>query len=124
MKKHEVRKIDEKVLSDMQASIFGERYRGANLARLDFPPDIQQKLMKFMDYPKNMLIFIGNAGVGKTYFLAAMLEWIHSFSPYKRIFTEIQLIEKMKRAIEMDYTVSCELDYFMGKDGVQYPNGS
>ena len=53
----------------------GKRYQDAQLSQIDFPPEVMVQLNEWVKHPKGMLIFIGNPGIGKTHFCAALYNY-------------------------------------------------
>jgi len=51
------------------------RFREASLSQLDFPEEIMNRLNRWVKHPKNMLVFSGAAGVGKTHFSYALYNY-------------------------------------------------
>lgn len=51
----------------------GTRYQDAHLARIDLDSEMLGRMNTWMKSPRGLLLFIGNPGVGKTYFCAAMV---------------------------------------------------
>lgn len=67
--------------------------------------------MGFMKNPKNILVFLGSPGCGKTYCCAAMIEWI--FTNYRtfRKHRELDLLSKLRESMssDTDYSKTLEL---------------
>lgn len=67
-------------------------------------PDHQASIaIEWMNNPKNMLIYHGVAGCGKTKFCAALTEWaflnFHSFRKYR----ELDLLSKLRNSMKDDH---------------------
>ena len=79
----------------------GSRYEHAELSKINFPGQDQLNIKKFMDNPKNFLIFLGSAGMGKTYFCAAMVEWAFKMFGQAefRYFHEKDLLYRLRNSI-------------------------
>ncbi len=50
-------------------------YSDASLSKIDFNPETNLRLSNWMADPKDILLFIGNPGIGKTYFCAALMNY-------------------------------------------------
>lgn len=55
-----------------------------------------------MNHPKHFLLFTGSPGVGKTYFCAAVLEWIFGRFPSFRYWNERELLQRIRTSISQD----------------------
>lgn len=58
-------------------------------------------MYNFLTTPRNFLVFLGNPGVGKTYFCAAMTEWLYQNIGYGRFryFHEKDLLFRLRKSI-------------------------
>ncbi len=62
--------------------------------------DTQTKVSKFLEKPKNFLLYCGSPGIGKTYFCASLTSWvIKTFNTY-RYWDESELLKRLRN--EMD----------------------
>lgn len=52
------------------------RYYQATLADWKATPEMQEKVYAWLRKPNNFLVYLGNKGVGKTYFLCALIWWL------------------------------------------------
>jgi|SRR5271166_1186451 len=52
------------------------RYYSANLGDWRASPESQKKVNEWLKKPSNFLVYLGNRGVGKTYFLCALIWWL------------------------------------------------
>jgi DNA replication protein DnaC len=88
----------EKLIGNRQAQIFGERYRGASLASIKLE-EHAPAVRDFMLSKKNFLVFLSNAGVGKTYLAAALVEYaMVNFKSFRR-WREIDLFSKLRSSM-------------------------
>jgi len=65
-----------------------------------------------MKNPKNMLVFIGSPGIGKTYFCAALTEWALTQFQNRRYHKEEKLLRELRKGISEDsgdYLIALEL---------------
>lgn len=84
---------------ERQAALFGERYAGASLSKIDLSDIVETRLNAYLKDPKGMLLFQGAPGVGKTYFCAALIEWaIPQFKSF-RYFSEKELLKRLRMSI-------------------------
>src|SRR5208282_2487671 len=51
------------------------RYYNASLKGWEVGADIQRSVLDWIKRPRNFLVYIGNRGVGKTYFVCALIWW-------------------------------------------------
>ena len=84
---------------EYQRKVFGERYVGASLSRLDSPEWVSNKIIEYVKEPKNFLVYIGSPGIGKTYLCAALIDWIISTFPTFRYHAEKDLLKKLRDMI-------------------------
>ena len=96
------REIERRVI-EFQRNNFEERYVGAHISKLQIPDEYSDYVLgqidKFMKNPKNMLVFLSTPGLGKTYFCAALAEWmIRNFNSY-RYHKEEGILKKLRECI-------------------------
>lgn len=60
----------------MQCALIGTRYAGATLSRAKLLRDDAEKVFKWLNELKGILLLMGVPGCGKTYLSAAILSWI------------------------------------------------
>jgi len=68
-------------------------------------------ILEFMKNPKNMLIYHGNPGIGKTYLCAAMTEWALRVFDTRRYHREESILRRLRCGIsdgQGDYLVALE----------------
>lgn len=103
----------EKLIADRQEQIFGKRYRGASLSKIQFGGDASaERILQWINGRHNFLVYLGNAGIGKTYFCAAMFAAI--FTKYKsvRYWNESELLKRIRSSMD-----DCKGDYL---EALQY----
>jgi len=83
-----------------QEDIFGKRYTSASMARIHFPVDVLEKIMKWCKSNKNMLIILGAPGTGKTYFCAALTMWSLNCHESRRYCNETKFLAYLREAID------------------------
>lgn len=64
----------------------GARYSAAHLSKLDLPMSHMDQLSKWAHDPQNLLVIIGNPGVGKTYFCAALSNMFAESKSHRSIY--------------------------------------
>lgn len=70
--------------------------------------------MKWLEKPKNFLVYIGMSGYGKTYFCAAITEWMFRRFNTFRYFKEEDILERLRSNIsENKGDWAKELTYMM-----------
>lgn len=72
---------------------------GASLSKISFNEVDNEKLNKFIKNPKNFLVFLGNPGIGKTYFCAALIPWAMEKFENIRYWPEERLYQKLREKI-------------------------
>src|SRR6185436_13733865 len=91
--------LDEAV-RDTQRLLFGERYVGASLSDSCAPSWAQVLISKFMDNPKNFLVYCGNPGIGKTQLSASLVEFgLTRFSSFRK-WSEYDLLTRVRSSID------------------------
>ena len=65
------------------------------------------KLCGFLENPKNFLVFLGNPGIGKTYFCAALIPWAITKFNSIRAWHEDRLLQTLR-----DHIAEGHGDYF------------
>lgn len=69
------------------------------------------KILKWMDSPKNFLVYLGNPGIGKTHLCASMFPWaLKNFRSF-RYHNERQLLAKVRQSMEIgqgDYLIALQ----------------
>jgi DNA replication protein DnaC len=101
---------------------FGARYDDAHLSKLDLPPGTTNLLSNWVKNASNFLVFVGNPGVGKTYFCACLVKEILERKKIPYYFTERALQQKMRDSISKgwDYEETlkriCETEYVLLDD--------
>ena len=100
-----------KLIEDRQEMVFGSRYRGASLSKIQFGVDasgneIARRVLDWLKGKQHFLIYLGNAGIGKTYFCAAIFaEALTKFASV-RYWNESELLKKVRNSME-----ECQGDY-------------
>lgn len=102
---------------------FPERFRNAHLSRLELPDDVINKINGWVKNPKNFLIFLGNAGIGKTYTCYAIANYLMEKKKYFRLLNERDFFGHIREIFQRpgwDSTSEirriCETEYFMLND--------
>jgi len=85
----------------MQAEFVGKRYAGATLSSFAVNGD-NEKIAQWIKNNKNFLVFLGSPGVGKTYFCAALLPWVHPKVRSVRYWNERDLLARLREAISQE----------------------
>lgn len=64
-----------------------------------------------MKNPTNFLVYLGTTGVGKTYFCAALVEWIVTYFDSFRYYNEADLFNRLRDSIDtkVDYHKTLEM---------------
>jgi len=105
--------INESKILERQIQLYGLRYEGASLSKINLQNHYQESLNRFIKKPTNMLIYIGNPGIGKTYFCAALTDWaINNFRSF-RYHKERDILSTLRNNMQNfnggDYTLMLEL---------------
>ena len=75
-------------------------YKDAHMSHIEFPVDDMNKIQEWVKNPKFFLILTGNHGVGKTYFCAALENYLKEKNKKSAYYTEDDFFGKLK--LEMD----------------------
>lgn len=67
---------NKKMISGAQHFSLGSRFEKANLSDWIASDSLRERIISWLRCPKNFLIHQGNTGCGKTYFAAAMLNYL------------------------------------------------
>jgi len=98
------------------------RYKDAHLSKLILPNDILEGLMSWINKGKDIMLFAGNPGCGKTYFCAAYINYLKEKGKHFRFFSESDLFQRMRQNInkgfdyEYDLKEICETKYIILDD--------
>lgn len=90
-----------------QLDVFGPRYAGATIAKLECGNGLAERLQAWMKNPKDMFVFLGTPGIGKTYLCAALVPWMMGkFGAEWRYWDERKLLQRLRDGISEghDYT--------------------
>lgn len=88
---------------------FGDKYRDAHLSKVQFPPEIMEKISTWVKNPKDFFVFCGSAGVGKTYLAAALCREFLDRGKEIYYITERQLFNKLRSIIQKDWDYEFEI---------------
>ena len=95
-----IRKYTEKEVLERQRILFGERYVGHSISSIRAPEWAQMKISSFMQKKKNMLIFCGNPGIGKTHLCASLTDFaMNNFNTF-RYWKQLDLLKKVRSSID------------------------
>lgn len=78
--------------------------------------EISTKIVNYMRNKRNFLLLSGPAGCGKTYIVAAMMEWILGSFSHFRIWKEYDLLKRLREGIEKGWEPSDQLQYLTDDD--------
>ena len=101
---------------------FPARFKDAHLSRLEFPEEIINKIFHWVKNPKNFLIFLGNAGIGKTYTCYAIANYFIENKKYFRLMNERDFFGHLKETFKKSWEPTseikriCETEFFMLND--------
>ncbi len=88
--------------------IFGSRFADACLSKVDFPGDVNNRILEWIKKDSDMLFFIGNPGLGKTYVCAAVFNFWNSQKKNVRCMREKDLFSKLRQAIDNGFDYGYE----------------
>lgn len=71
----------------------------ASLGKIQLFGGIDGRIANFMKNPKNMLVYCGDPGTGKTYFCAALTEWSIKYFNTRRYHKEESLLKNLRKGI-------------------------
>ena len=66
----------------MTPNPFGYEYHDAHLSKIDQDPEVVKLIYQWIEKEKYILYLSGNVGTGKTYFAAALWNYLKEKNPY------------------------------------------
>lgn len=99
-----------------------ERYKDAHLSKIELPDEAIQKINNWIKGNRDMLVFLSNSGVGKTYFCAAYIHHLLETKREFRCFHESELFKAMRDTMSQGWDYErelerlCEARYFILDD--------
>lgn len=75
-----------------------------------------EKIKKYMHAKRNFLILSGAAGCGKTYIVAAMMEWAISEFNHFRVWKEYDLFKRIREGIDRNWEPTDTLSRLIDDD--------
>jgi len=102
--------------------IFDEEVKNAHLAKVEQSPEIMEKLDIWVKNPRNIFLFHGNVGTGKSYFCQAWYNYMYDKGIHVRPMIEDEFIRELKREMgsskdpESRVKTICESDYLIIDD--------
>lgn len=92
--------ITEKMIEANQEKLFKPRYKNASISQISLPGNYGELLRNYVKKPKNMLVYTGNSGIGKTYLCCALTGWaMKNFSCY-RYYKEQKLLSELRNNMQ------------------------
>lgn len=102
---------------------FPDRFKHAHLAKLEFPDHVIEKINNWIKNPKHFLVFLGNAGIGKTYTCHAIANYLLEKKRYFRLTNENDFFSMLKKVMGIPYWEVfdelkrlCETEFFFFND--------
>ena len=108
------------IAKEIIREMYGERYVNATLSGLLMPSEDIKKLHKWLSHRKNMFIYQGNPGCGKTYFCAAMINYCYPRFDSCRAWKEDKLMEELRSGINKNHDYSHNLCLMIDDEFVIY----
>jgi DNA replication protein DnaC len=102
--------------TDLQRRLFGERYVGASLSRLNVGANESRKACQWIEEPNGFLIITGPPGVGKTYFCSALIEVMPQTMQTFRAYHERALLKRLRDKMQDGGDYLQELHYLTDDD--------
>lgn len=84
---------------EKQAQFFDRRQVGASLSRIKWSHGKAQRLMQWLQKPHGILLLVGPPGTGKTFCMAAVVDWLQPRLDDFMYYTERDLMERVYKAI-------------------------
>jgi DNA replication protein DnaC len=109
-------------VSGVEFHKIGERYKHAAISKLDFGEDTCKIILEWMQREKNIFLFEGTPGVGKTYLCAAIVNHWYEKKKEIRYFTARSYLERVRFAISNNQDAIgcvhhiCESEYLIIDD--------
>ncbi len=100
----------------LQSQLVGVRYAGATLAKIT--GGSTERIPEWIKNGKGFLVYLGAPGIGKTYFCAALIAYVHKrFNTY-RYWKERDFFSRLRSRMEHDGDYITEIGYMMDDDFV------
>src|ERR1700676_3091900 len=80
----------------------GNRYVTASLSEIKIPEDFSQRFMEWLKQPKNILLYSGSAGCGKTHFCASIFNYFSGNTPSIPFWKEQDFLGRVRASIDMN----------------------
>lgn len=93
------------------AESFGADYVDASLSRIDFSKEVQARIVQWIRGGKDFLVLVSPPGVGKTYLVAAIINYCHNLYNSIHICNENEFIEKLHRTIRDGWSYKDHIDH-------------
>lgn len=93
----------------MTPNPFGYEYHDAHLAKIDQSAEVIEKILSWVKSERGIFYFCGNVGNGKTYFAAALWNFLKEKNEYNRTFSESEYFTEIKKVIAKDWDYSAEV---------------
>lgn len=90
----------------MQSELLGENFSGARLNNFRFEDKYAERIHKWISGKKDMLVFSGCVGIGKTHFSSAMFAWFYGKVPSIRMYKEKHFFEKLYKDMDNKKSVT------------------
>jgi len=84
-------------------------YANAHLSKLQLPQEVIEKIFSWWKGKRNMLVFLGNPGCGKSYLIAALIHELIDKRQTFRYFHEKDFYSQMRKTIEKNWDYEYEI---------------
>ena len=93
----------------MRPNPFGFNYHDAQLSKMDQSEEIMEKVFSWVKQEKGIFYFCGNVGTGKTYFAAALWNYLEEKNENHRAYKESEFFALARAAINQNWDYSVEV---------------
>jgi DNA replication protein DnaC len=102
-------KRKKELIEKLQEERIGKRFKGACMSSVSFEKEESLKIAEWIERSSGILFMTGVPGTGKTYFCSALLAYIARKYLDFVYFSEHQLLERVRGAIESGWSYRKEI---------------
>jgi DNA replication protein DnaC len=108
------------IANDIISKVCGRRYDKASLSGLMMDPEKMNLISEWIKSKKNMLVYLGNPGCGKTYFCAALIRYCWPKFESCRYWNEADLIQQLHECVRDNQNYIKGLNHFVDDELIIY----
>lgn len=103
-------------VKDIQEKLFGNRYVGASLEKLEIGQEKIEILERFMTKKSEFMVISGPVGVGKSFITASLVPWMVKEFNAVAVCSEFDLLERITREVNDILDVDLIVIDYVGRD--------